>query len=88
MTPAPTSATVLTGIIHGKTLELDHDTGFPDGERVSVVIQPQPQPKLPPGEGLLRAFGGWSDDPEGVDRFIEEVRRLRDLDTSHREIEP
>ena len=79
MTPSPNGATVLTGVVHGKTVELDKDAGLPDGQRVSVWIQPKPQSKLPPGEGLLRAFGGWSDDPQGVDRFIDEVRRLRDL---------
>ena len=88
MTPAPNGATVLTGVIHGKTVELDKDAGLPDGQRVSVLIQPKFQSKVPAGEGLLRAFGGWSDDPQGVDRFVDEVRRLRDIDDAHREIEP
>jgi hypothetical protein len=88
MTPAQNGATFLSGVVHGKTVELDKDAGLPDGQRVSVLIQPKPQLKLPPGEGLLRAFGGWSDDPQGVDGFVDEVRRLRDLDVTHREIEP
>ncbi len=72
--------TTLTGTIHGKHVELDHETGLPDGQQVSVIIRPVPQ-KLPAGEAPRRAFGGWADDPEGVDQFVEEIRRLRDLET-------
>jgi hypothetical protein len=67
---------MLTGIVRGKTIELERDAGLPDGQEVSVVLRP----KLPPGEGLRRAFGSWADDPDGVDRFVEETYRLRLLD--------
>jgi hypothetical protein len=73
-------SSLVTGTIHGKHLDLDQETGLPDGQAVSVMIRPVKE-KLPPGEGLRRAFGGWADDPEGVDKFVEEVRRLRDMES-------
>ena len=88
MDPAASpAATTLTGVIHGKTLELDQPTGLPDGERVSVVIQSTAaSQKTAPGEGLRRSFGGWADDAEGLDEFLKEMRRSRDADLG-RELE-
>jgi MoxR-like ATPase len=67
---------VLTGIIHGKTIELDETTGLPDGQLVRVTIQPYAPPsdeeKL---ELLRRAAGGWADDdPEGLAQYLESLR--------------
>jgi hypothetical protein len=74
-----TPDTTLTGIIHGKNVELDRETGLPDGQQVSLVIRPVPQ-KPPAGEGLRSAFGGWADDAEGLDEFLAEMRRSRDAE--------
>jgi hypothetical protein len=71
-----TAIGTLKGIVRGKIIELERDVGLPDGQEVSVLIQP----KLPPGEGLRRSFGAWSDDSEGVDRFVEETYRARESD--------
>jgi hypothetical protein len=30
----------LKGIVHGKVIELDQEPGFPDGQEVSVMLQP------------------------------------------------
>lgn len=35
---------------------------------------------LSPLERMKRAAGGWSDDPVGLDEYLEEVRRSRSLD--------
>ncbi len=72
--------TAITGIIHGKQLHLDRETGLPDGQVVSVVVRPV-EPAAAPGEGLRRAFGGWSDDIQGLDEFLTEMRKSRDLKT-------
>jgi hypothetical protein len=32
------TSAVLKGIVHGKTIELEHEPGFPDGQEVSVVV--------------------------------------------------
>ncbi len=74
-----TTTVSATGVVRGTSIELDRPSGLPDGTRVEVAIQ-QKQTALPPGEGLRRAFGAWADDPEGVDRFLEQVRSDRDND--------
>ena len=73
MTSPPTS---MRGVVHGRTIELEGDLNLPEGQQVDVIVQP----RLSPEEAIRRSAGGWSDDPEGVDRFVEEMRRLRDLE--------
>jgi hypothetical protein len=64
------------GVIRGKVIELEQDPGLREGDPVEVRLQLA----LPPGEALRRAAGGWNDDPEGLDRWLEETRRLRHLE--------
>lgn len=72
---------VYKGVVHGKTIELEEEPGLPDGQEVTVNIQPVTQKEqLAPGEGLRRAAGSWADDPEGLDEWLEEMRRSRQLD--------
>jgi hypothetical protein len=73
------NASVLRGIVHGKTIELEREPGLPDGQTVSVVVQPLEahESPLPPGEGIRRSAGGWDDDPEGLDAYLEWNRRSR-----------
>lgn len=72
-------AGVFAGIIHGKTIELIDAPGLPDGQAVSVVVQPLEsiENHLPPGEGLRRAFGSWAEDASELDKFLEEIRHRR-----------
>lgn len=71
--------TILRGVVHGKTIELDVDAGLPDGQEVRVIVQPATdEDKLLPGEGIRRSAGAWSDDPEGVDEFVEWNRKQRE----------
>jgi hypothetical protein len=39
-------ATVLKGIIRGKTIELEAEPGLPDGQEVSVTVAPTAPPSL------------------------------------------
>ena len=39
-------ATVLRGIIRGKTIELEAEPGLPDGQEVSVTVAPAGPPSL------------------------------------------
>lgn len=68
-------ATVVAGVIHGKSIELSEATGLSDGQEVSVTIVPAPAyatvPSREPGDGIRRSAGGWSDDPEGLDAYLE-----------------
>jgi hypothetical protein len=72
----------MSGTVHGKTIELEHDLGLPDGQRVTVTVEPTPSHESGaenPLEALKRAAGGWSDDPEGLDRFLEWNRQQRKI---------
>ncbi len=52
---------------------------LPEGQAVSVIVKPVASgaEKLPPGEGLRRAFGAWADEATELDEFLAETRRLR-----------
>jgi hypothetical protein len=59
---------------------LDEESNLPDGQQVTIVIQPVGEPRLlPPGEGILRSAGGWSDDPAGLDEFLSWNRQQRKI---------
>jgi hypothetical protein len=77
-----TGSTILKGVVHGKTIELDEDVGLPEGQAVSVILQPltQQDQRLPPGEGIRRSAGAWADDPEGLDEYLTWLRQEREHD--------
>lgn len=74
-------ATDLRGIIHGRTIELLEETGLPDSSAVTVSVVPASVPTSPTGpevvDSLRRAAGTWSDDPEGLDRYLDWNREQR-----------
>ena len=70
------SSNTMRGVVHGKMIEVEGDLNLPEGQQVAITVQPL----LSPEEAIRRSAGGWSDDPEGVDRFVEEMRRLRSLE--------
>lgn len=75
------SSSVFKGVVHGKTIELDQEPGLPDGQPVTVTVQPTPiGRKLPPGEGLRRAFGAWSEDAAELDEYLAWNRQQRQQD--------
>ncbi|OAI49912.1 hypothetical protein AYO44_18260 [Planctomycetaceae bacterium SCGC AG-212-F19] len=72
---------VFKGTVHGKTIELEEAPGLPDGQAVTVLVQPVPaQEALPPGDGLRRSFGAWSEDAEELAKFLEWNRQQRQRD--------
>ncbi len=71
---------VFKGVVHGKTIELDHEPGLPDGQQVNVTVQPTAESRmLAPGEGLRRSFGAWAEDADELDQFLEWNRQRRKL---------
>lgn len=82
------ATTMLKGVVHGKTIELEEEPGLPDGQEVTVVVRPTaPAPqKLPPGEGIRRSAGAWADDAVELDKYLEWSRQQRKL--GRRELEP
>jgi hypothetical protein len=70
--------TVFTGIVHGKSIQLDSDSGLPDGQAVNVTLEPSDSKRCDAArEALRRAAGTWSDDIEGLDRYLEWNRQQR-----------
>ena len=73
---------LLRGIMHGRTIELDSEPGLPDGQPVTVVVQPENAALggtggASPGLSLGRAFGTWSEDAKELDEFLEWNRLQR-----------
>ncbi len=84
MTNSPAS---FNGTIHGRTIELQQDSGLPDGQKVIVTLQALPAAgNLAPGEGLRRAFGACADEAEDLDKYLEWNRQNRKINRP--EIEP
>ena len=69
----------IKGVIHGRTIELETDSGLPEGQPVSVIVEPVTTKKSPAAlEALKRAAGAWAnDDPEGLEQYLEQTRRQR-----------
>jgi hypothetical protein len=83
---------VFKGIVHGRTIELEREPGMPDGQEVTVTVQPshpiQEAPKrLPPGEGIRRSSGAWAEGGQELDQYIESVHERRRA-VQRRPIEP
>ena len=71
---------VLKGIVHGKTIELEQEPGLPDGQEVSVVVQPlETAARTAPGRGHPASAGGWGDDADGLDEYLEWNRQRRKI---------
>ncbi len=77
----PTNSDLRHGVVHGKSITLDKETGLPDGQEVNVTVQPvEPDGEHPSrSERLRRAFGGWAEDAKELDEYLEWNRRQRKL---------
>jgi hypothetical protein len=70
----------LRGVIHGKTIELEKTPDLPDGQPVTIIVQPvEESGPRQPGGGISRSAGGWADDPEGLDQYLDWNRRQRKI---------
>ena len=71
----------LKGVIHGRPIELEQESGFSDGQEVSVSVEPvlpATSPTSPEAlTALRRAAGAWADDAEELDRYLEWNRQQR-----------
>jgi hypothetical protein len=70
---------VMKGVVHGRTIELETEPGLPDGQPVSVTIAPAAAIN---SQAVFEAFrdaaGGWEgDDPEGLEEYLEWSRQQR-----------
>ena len=66
----------LHGVVRGRSIVLEEETGLADGQAVEVVVKPlQPAPGEW-GEGIRRSAGCLADFPE-IDAVMEEIARDR-----------
>lgn len=75
---------ILRGIVHGKTIELENETGLEDGRMVEITLRVKEVPGPPPGwkAGSTETAGGlmaacWSDED---DRILKEIHEERQRD--------
>jgi uncharacterized protein (DUF433 family) len=66
------------GIVHGNSIRLEGEPGIPDGQEVTVVVQPYLTPeeaseRLPPEEGIRRSSGARADEQGGRSATPEDV---------------
>ena len=78
---------LLRGVVHGRMIELDNEPGLPDGQQVTVVVQPSclaapGTHELPADAPLRRAFGAWAEDTAELDEYLEWNRRERRIGRS------
>jgi hypothetical protein len=73
--------TVMKGVVHGKIIQLEAEPGLPDGQEVSVTVEPVHLATSPSTaaalESLRRAAGAWADDTEELNRYLEWNRQQR-----------
>ena len=70
---------VLRGVVHGRTIELESESGIEDGRRVEVIVRSKTLPGPPPGwrsggtetaAGMMAEY--WTEED---DRIFEEIER-------------
>lgn len=76
---------VLHGVVHGRTIELDSETGLQDGRKVEVILRAKellgPPPGWKPGStetaaGMMASL--WTEED---DRILAEIYRERMTDS-------
>jgi len=77
---------MMTGVIHGKTIELKIDPHLPDGVEVALtIVAKQSATKLPPSEGFRRSAGALANDPK-ADAILAQIATSRKEYNKNREI--
>lgn len=67
------------GVVHGKVIELDGPLGLPEGQPVTVIVQPAApaENSRVPGDGIRSSAGAWSEDAGQLDDFLAWNRQQR-----------
>lgn len=76
---------LLRGVIQGKSILLESESGLPDGSAVSIAVQALGKSPIDL-TGLERSFGACADEAEDLDQFVEWNRQQRKL-SRQRELE-
>ena len=72
---------IVKGVVHGRTIELEHDLGFEDGKTVEIIVRSRTLPGPPPGwaPGVTETAAGmlaevWTEED---DQILDEIQRER-----------
>jgi hypothetical protein len=66
----------VSGVVHGRTIELAEDVGLEEGQQVQITIRVVSLPQGT-GDGIRRTAGALADDPhwDGIMSDIQDARR-------------
>ena len=70
--------TKLRGTVRGKTIDLQGEPGLPDGQEVSVTLEPVEKPHTP-GDGIRESAGGWAEDAAELEEYLDWNRKQRKI---------
>jgi len=68
---------VLRGIVHGKSIELEHPLSIPDGSEIELVVKRQPINAEQKRQRLEAVFGSCEADSQELDDFLSWNREQR-----------
>ena len=72
---------IMHGVIYGRTIELDSETGLEDGRAVEILLRTKELPGPPPGwqeDGVESAAGMMAAEwTEEDDRLLEKIHQQR-----------
>ena len=68
---------VLRGIVHGKSIELEHPLSMPDGSEIELVVKAIPISAEERQQRLEAIFGSCEQDAEDLDDFLGWNREQR-----------
>jgi hypothetical protein len=68
---------VLRGIVHGKSIELEHPLPMPDGSQIELVVKHTPISAEQQKQRLEAIFGSCEQDAEDLDEFLGWNREQR-----------
>jgi hypothetical protein len=66
----------LNGIVHGRSIELAEEPGLPDGQEVTVTVQPKINQ---PVDGIALSGGACADEADDLDAYLAWTREQRKL---------
>ena len=73
----PKTSEVLRGIVHGKSIELEHPLPMPDGSEIELVVKRTPISAEQRMQRLEAIFGSCEQDAEDLDDFLGWNREQR-----------
>ena len=68
---------VLRGIVHGKSIELEHPLSIPDGSEIELVVKHEPISAEQKRQRLEAIFGSCATDSQEIDEFLNWNREQR-----------